>query len=837
MQVNIPSMIRCQMSALPKSRILSLWVILFFFPLFVFSQTEVVQEDSTAVQPRAVGSTEIARYGQDTRELITNIARLQRNAARLQAIRDQLVIGDSIVQAKEEELSDTLQAFRIDQLDIIESQIRNAEVEVLAFQEEVANWRTVTDGYKQDVGFYLDTWGLTLDSLSTVEKNTDWQLDSDTTKYALFSRIKDEITSNYNNTAEVEAELSVWDQDLMRTENALALALNGVNTAFSMVSEKRRSLIDNIWTPEYPPIWKFKYEGSRKVTGKQIADQLRQNAQSTLRYLKTNQRFSYGTLFWFITIFVLIIYLKNRNSEVKARLGELDEHERIVLKYPIIVSYIIVLFGILIQEEEITRLGNVILLTSIIPFSVLIWELNEDKKMQRVAFFVLFSLLLVFISIMVLLPNLLRIGLLVINGLVLYLLVVFRRDSDIANTRTKYWFGTLRTLTVVFIFFNILSVIANVLGSVQLALILTRATLGTIIAFVILRECVLVAQAFIHLVLLGPIFKKSYIIRDDSVIVIQKLNKLLRVLGYIIWIYITLDLLQLRESILNGIVEYVNKPLQLGELSISLGNVLAFYIIIQISLWLSRLVRYVFEKEIFPRTKISSGAASTFSLLTKYTITFIGFLFALAGAGIELSKVVLGFSALGIGIGFGLQNIINNFISGIILAVERPFKIGDAVLVDDVEGIVVNIGLRASQIKTWNGSNVLVPNGDLISGKLTNWTYEDNSPRRLDIAIHLPVDTNVPEVMDLILSTAKKVKGVMKNPGVVMNHEGIHEGELVLRLYAWIASIYEGFAVGTALKTAVFKTLMDNGYEAPMPKLDVSLRNRNLSRDQHKDEE
>ena len=324
---------------------------------------------------------------------------------------------------------------------------------------------------------------------------------------------------------------------------------------------------------------------------------------------------------------------------------------------------------------------------------------------------------------------------------------------------------------------------------------------------------------------MGPLFSVSNILKNDGDEVLNRINNVLKNIAYLFWFYIILDLLKIRKSFVTAILDFISTPLVIGELSISLGNVLAFFIIFQISIWISKFIRYFLDKEIYPRTKISIGAASTFSLLIKYAITFLGFLFALFAAGVELSKVAVGIGALGIGIGFGLKNIVNNFVSGIILAIERPIKIGDIVKVDEVEGVVKDIGLRASQIRTWDGSDVLVPNDSLISGKLTNRTFNDRR-RRLEIELQLGMDIDAKLVMDLAINSAKTISELMKDPGPYVNYIGIIDGKSIFKVYGWINDYSIGMSVGADFKIAVYKALKEEGIEMSAPVIDVKYEQK-----------
>jgi len=172
-----------------------------------------------------------------------------------------------------------------------------------------------------------------------------------------------------------------------------------------------------------------------------------------------------------------------------------------------------------------------------------------------------------------------------------------------------------------------------------------------------------------------------------------------------------------------------------------------------------------------------------------------------------------------------LQNIVNNFISGIILALERPIKIGDIVKVDEIEGVVQDIGLRASQIRTWQGADVLVPNGYLVSGNLTNWTFSDNR-RRLDVEVRLPVGADITKASQVILKATASVPKIMKKPGPYLNFEGINEGTSVIRAYGWINNYNDGISTGTALKIAVYDELKKAGFEISIPKMDIQVNQK-----------
>ena len=147
------------------------------------------------------------------------------------------------------------------------------------------------------------------------------------------------------------------------------------------------------------------------------------------------------------------------------------------------------------------------------------------------------------------------------------------------------------------------------------------------------------------------------------------------------------------------------------------------------------------------------------------------------------------------------------------------------VKVDEIEGIVQDIGLRASQIRTWEGADVLVPNGYLVSGKLLNWNFSDNR-RRLDVEIRLPVGADITKATQIALQAAASVPKLLKKPGPFSNFEGINDGTSVIRVYGWINDFYEGFSVGTAFKIAIYEELKKAGFEVSIPVMDIQVKQK-----------
>ena len=213
-----------------------------------------------------------------------------------------------------------------------------------------------------------------------------------------------------------------------------------------------------------------------------------------------------------------------------------------------------------------------------------------------------------------------------------------------------------------------------------------------------------------------------------------KIFRVLTWLGIIIWGILTLNLFSVRETLFNFVIEWLTADLVIGSIAISLSDVIIFAITVWLAFALSRLIRFVLEEDVYNRVNLGGGVPYAISTMLHYVILVIGFVMAIAALGFDLTKFTILAGAFGVGLGFGLQTIVNNFVSGLILLFERPVKVGDTVQLGEHQGDLNGIGLRASVLRKVDGSEVIVPNSKLISEEVINWTLSDQQ-RRIDISV------------------------------------------------------------------------------------------------------
>ncbi len=259
-----------------------------------------------------------------------------------------------------------------------------------------------------------------------------------------------------------------------------------------------------------------------------------------------------------------------------------------------------------------------------------------------------------------------------------------------------------------------------------------------------------------------------------------------------------------------------------GEFELSIGDLATFVLAVWIAVHAARLLRIVLDEDVYPRVSLGRGVPYAISSLTQYAIVIAGFLAGVSVIGFDLSRVTILAGALGVGIGFGLQNIVNNFVSGLILLFERPIQIGDLVRLADLQGEVLRIGIRASTIRTYDGAEVIVPNAHLIQERVTNWTLSDRV-RRVEIAVGASYETDPDRAIEVLLGVARAQPLVLLHPAPMALFRGFGESSLDFVLRCWIAMEGDWVKVRSDLGIAVHRALREAGIEIPFPQRELHL--------------
>lgn len=366
--------------------------------------------------------------------------------------------------------------------------------------------------------------------------------------------------------------------------------------------------------------------------------------------------------------------------------------------------------------------------------------------------------------------------------------------------------------------------VAGVVGAVSLSELLISSLVSSAYLGLSLLVIIGIISDFVTTMLhLPSVQSRINMTRNHATLIAGRLRRLIIIIGILSWASVVADQFLIGDLVRHNLRQILNTQAHIGNISISLGDVLAMGITIWLSMLLSRLVRFVFEEDVVPRTRMQRGMPTTISTLLHYSILLIGFLIAIGAAGIDLSKLAILAGALGVGIGIGLQDVVSNFTSGLILMFENQVKPGDIVQCDAATGRVVNVGLRCSIVRTADGAEVIVPNSKLTSAQVINWTRSDQS-RRLAIPVGANYGADPELVRQILLDIAKADTDVLDYPEPSALFMRFGASSLDFELRAWVSSGDLLLDVNSRLCTAIIKSFAEHGIEIPFAQQDLNLR-------------
>ena len=359
-------------------------------------------------------------------------------------------------------------------------------------------------------------------------------------------------------------------------------------------------------------------------------------------------------------------------------------------------------------------------------------------------------------------------------------------------------FGSL----VVLPFFAV-AFLANILGYVNLSNLAGSGVLRSLYTAVVLYVIVRIVDGLVAFALRFRPLNLLNMARHHAPQIRRKARKLTLGVAAALWLTLTLEFFTLGAIVFREARDLLTADLSLGSLRISAGDVVLFFLIVWLAMVVSRFVRFVLEEDVFPRAPLPRGVPYAISTTVNYTVLLLGFFLAVSAAGLDLTRVTVLVGAFGVGIGFGLQNIFNNFLSGLILLFERPIEVGDEIRIGDASGIVRRIGIRASRIRQWDNSEIIIPNSKLISENVKNWTISAGK-RGIEIPVSVTHGVDIDSVVAVLVQTAKSHPLVADDPPPqVLLGDIAPPPTLNFRLRAWTAQVGKAATIASDLAVAV----------------------------------
>ena len=262
---------------------------------------------------------------------------------------------------------------------------------------------------------------------------------------------------------------------------------------------------------------------------------------------------------------------------------------------------------------------------------------------------------------------------------------------------------------------------------------------------------------------------------------------------------------------------------QIKQTPVTAFSIFLFLLVFFLFLVFSHIFCKLLLVRLTKKLHVEEGTVYTFTRITHYIIMFVGALVAFQFVGIDLSGLVVIFGALSVGIGFGLQNLTSNFISGLIILFERPIKVGDRVTVGDVEGDVTEINIRSTEVRSLNNISVIVPNSEFVSSQVINWSHGDLKVR-LDIDVGVSYGSDLDTVLRCLQEVAEEHSEVLQKPTPEALHLGFGDSSWNMRLRVWIAHPKRHPYIRSDINCAIVRKFRTNGVEIPFPQRDLHVR-------------
>jgi potassium-dependent mechanosensitive channel len=366
-------------------------------------------------------------------------------------------------------------------------------------------------------------------------------------------------------------------------------------------------------------------------------------------------------------------------------------------------------------------------------------------------------------------------------------------------------------------------VLAELSGYHQLARWIVHATATTALTLFVVALLLILARGAIHTLLRIESTGRLRFLRTIAAPLAERLLLLLQVFLIFGATLTVLDVWEIAPSPAATWNRIMGSGFTLAGVEVTIGRILLAAVVIYLASTLSWFVRQLVDAEVRSSTRVDPAVGNSIGTLLHYALITLAVFVALAALGVELQNFAIVAGALGVGIGFGLQNVVNNFVSGLILLFERPVRVGDTVVVDEEWGTIKRIGLRSTVVVTFDRSELIVPNGDLVSEKVTNWTLSDPMARVV-MPIGVAYGSDVTQVLDLLRASAYVHPQVLREPEAQALFTAFGDSALEFELRVWVRELRHRFEVRSAVLAEVDRTFRKAGIEIPFPQRDLHLR-------------
>ncbi len=630
------------------------------------------------------------------------------------------------------------------------------------------------------------------------------------------SEIKESIGHGLEATKKANQKLKEKQEAYLLIENNVSKELLLINGILNQISDTRIERSKDVFIPDSPPLFQVVRHSENIDFFSLLFQSVKESVKEVKDFLAKKPIDIIAHIFFFLLLWFILFLVKRDLFKSGFDKDEAYTVTARILSAPFTNALLInIVFSGLFYENFPLILRVFLVLVALVPVIILLPRVIDQKNKGFIYFVAALVVLDKFQSQLTFDVLSQRIAVLALSlfgiiGLILFSLPKSEFYKNVVSHKRKWILHFLK----LFILVLVIATYGNINGNFQLSLLLTS---GVVHAFTV-GVVVFIAINIIRAMLL-------YVIRSGlsgKLNLLIKFNKqieywsflLVSMVGFFFWFKSSLRGFALLSPVVNILNNINNASWQFGEIVLSVSNIVDFIVILFVFIVIANILHVVLREEVLTRFDLRKGIPLALAILSRYIVLFIGFVLAMSAAGISLSKLSLLVGALGVGIGFGLQSIVSNFVSGLVIIFERPIHIGDTISAGNLEGEVKEIGLRSSIVRSWEGAEVIVPNNDLISKQVTNWTLSDKR-RRVERIVLIESGPSPRKVKTVIDNVLKDHKGLLKEPAPMSYFLGFENNALKFRVLIWIS---EGLLnTPSEVLLNLHDALTVNGYKAYMP--------------------
>ena len=610
-------------------------------------------------------------------------------------------------------------------------------------------------------------------------------------------------------TEKARKEIERYSGRALTLQNRVAAQDARIGDALALIAQTREDALDRLFTPDSTPIWSIDL-GSRRTQElrAESSDSITTQWHSLSAYAARQTPSFLVHAGILIGIAAGLLWLRRR---VQPRLEDTGIGcPAIVCETPMAAAFLLsMFFSRWIYPQAPRLLWAFLGAAALIPTAIILRRLiarDLYPALYGLAMFYLVDQVRAVLVAEQLVARLLLLG--ETLGFMAFVVWLLRSVDRLTAQNTS--FGRLRKIVkiaaVLALIMAAAAFIANATGYLTLASLLGNTLLSSGYFALILYAVVELLDSLVMIAFSLRPFRKLGIIANHGVLLRRRIYRILQWTAVLLWVLYTLNRLLLRQRLFGAISDFMTEELVVGSLRISLSDIVVFGVTIWAAVLVSRFVRFILDEEVYPRVHLTRGLPYAISSVVNYAIVLVGFFAAVAALGVDMTKVTILAGAFSVGVGFGLQNIFNNFVSGLILLFERPVNVGDVVQIDDASGVVQRIGIRASIIGTPAGAEVIVPNGKLISERVINWTFS-NRRRSIELQLAVAQAADPRRVIVLLERAANEHPYISRDPPPKAWVVKLGPDSLVLELRAWTDRVHDWMEVRSELAIAVSDNL------------------------------